>query len=581
MENARPGDGDRAPAYPPARRRSPIWAAWITGSLLGLFVFSISLATIDRPGMTVDEPPNVLYGKKLYWTWTNEPTAFTTAAGIDRLWRAGHEHPPLTRFLLGLCHGLLDLEPADPNALFPVLARPASAIALSLLVLLCTRAGWHIGGPAAGIVAGLTVPLMPRLFAHGAIASPEVLTAAFFLLALLVTGWAFRCEAKAAGWKRALRANIAGIALGLALLAKLSNILLVLIVPLAVLWQRQGRWANACWLFVWGLTGLITLIVGWPWLWPVDLPGYAPGWGGTLQRLAQYFAFSIDRSTIYVWYFGAQYPNATSGVPWHFAWVYFLVTVPVGLQAMGLVVGLPACWRRRNASLLVRLLLSSIAVILLFFSLPIDRYDGERLFLMVFAPWAIVIGVGAACVARGLIPYLSRRVTYGVLALFLLVQSVGLWKYLPFGLSYYSAAVGGLRGAHALGLEPTYWGDSLTADLLNQFASAAEAGDCAGLLPTLHPIHPQFLQTPIMRAKRLKVVAGDQMLKDQCQWALVFHRTGYLRDPLPAAVMKEGTVVAEISREGVWLARVYRLPNGFSERTLTQQTDKPDAATGK
>ena len=62
-----------------------------------------------------------------------------------------------------------------------------------------------------------------------------------------------------------------------------------------------------------------------------------------------------------VQYFGQVY--ADRDVPWHYPWLYFAATVPVGLQALG-AVGLVQAWRNRRADPFLLLLVGSIGFFL-------------------------------------------------------------------------------------------------------------------------------------------------------------------------------------------------------------------------
>ena len=74
----------------------------------------------------------------------------------------------------------------------------------------------------------------------------------------------------------------------------------------------------------WASVGLATFFAGWPWL-----------WYDTTPRLLRYLGTGVARATIHVTYFGQVY--ADRDVPWHYPWVYFAVTVPVGLHLFGLI----------------------------------------------------------------------------------------------------------------------------------------------------------------------------------------------------------------------------------------------------
>ena len=94
-------------------------------------------------------------------------------------------------------------------------------------------------------------------------------------------------------------------------------------------------------------------------------------------------------------------------------------------------------------------------------------HDGVRLFLPSFAFLAALAGIGTQevflwAVERG------RRIRTGAALLLLFVAcSFNVWLYAPQWLSYYSLLIGGLPGAEAVGMEPTYWWDALDGDVLD------------------------------------------------------------------------------------------------------------------
>ncbi len=131
-------------------------------------------------------------------------------------------------------------------------------------------------------------------------------------------------------------------------------------------------------------------------------------------------------------------------------------------------------------------------------------YDGERLFLLVFPLWAILIGLGFAGLAADRCPALApgrpRHARAG--------QGYGVVATHPFGLSYYNLLVGGLPGAERLGLELTYWGDAVDRVLLDRLAREARPHDPAALAPTLSPGQGAVLTTRAMI--RRPVVLQDE-----------------------------------------------------------------------
>jgi hypothetical protein len=170
-----------------------------------------------------------------------------------------------------------------------------------------------------------------------------------------------------------------------------------------------------------------------------------------------------------------------------------------------------------------------------------------------------VIGMGAAGFADILERRVGRRLAGAAFGLLLLTQAYGTIHFRPVWLSYYNLCIGGLAGASRLGLEATYWGDSLTPGILDEFADAAEPGDCAVLLPTLYAGHAVHLGSGKMRQKKLAVLPADVQKDHDCRWAIVFNRQAYLGDPETRQTLASGSPVAELQCDGIWLTRVYRL----------------------
>src|SRR5690606_32857248 len=145
-------------------------------------------------GITSDEPIDVKVGRN-----------YLQRAGllIDRIGRDGlgairqetldaffadnAQHPPLGRWLVGLASvGFEPIEAllggADPFSVHP--ARVAPMLAFAALVALVSLESGRRYGRASAIVAGLAVPLMPRLFAHAHFATLDTFLALFWTLAL-------------------------------------------------------------------------------------------------------------------------------------------------------------------------------------------------------------------------------------------------------------------------------------------------------------------------------------------------------------------------------------------------------------
>lgn len=513
----------------------PFWTAVRISGSLGVVAFFAVLVTIGDPGITIDEPLDVRPGRTYVSTLRVKGTRFFEQKSVDAVFRDNAEHPPLGRWLLGIAS--IVGEPVeqilrgsrDPVGLYIVSGRVAPALTFGALVALVSISAGRRYGRASGLVAGVSLMMMPRMFAHAHFGALDTFIAYFWTLALLSSVRAME------GRRPVLGMTLAGLTFGLALLTKIHAWFLP---PIVLVWAmnqlKPGRafMAMCAWTFV----GLATFLVGWPWLW------YDP-----VGRLRAYLGTGVDRISIQVLYFGQIF--ADRDVPWHYPWFYFVVTVPVGLLALG-GWGLIRGWRERRTDGLAMLLAGSIALFLLIFSTRIPVYDGERLFLVAFPLFAILVGRGFGSLWN----VVGRNVKLALVAL-VVGQGYGVVMIHPFGLSYHNLLVGGLPGAERLGLELTYWGDAVDRRLLDELAALAHEGDTAALAPTLAPDQGKVATTLRLLDKR--IVLADQDQTRQADWVVVSRRSAYWAPELRDRLARE-PLVATRTRQGVWLSGLLR-----------------------
>lgn len=538
------------------------------------------------PGLTIDEMFNVQNGVRLavagrIWllgglTW-RELFGGPEELGPDP--PAGYhlpDHPPLGRLWLGLVHQVViaAAPPRDhPGPFVTAAARCGSALAFAATVFLVGWAAgrWH--GVTGALAASVGLVLMPRVFGHAHIAALE--TCIGLAYASVVLSLAFSWSTDEAPATRT--ALWTGFVFGLAMLTKIQAILLPAPIALWALWRWRLRAIRP--LAVWGIAGLATFFALWPWLW-FDPVGH----------FQQYLGRTTDRISLGVWYLGERF--ADRDVPWHFPWVMFAVTVPLGLHLLG-ALGIADLWRRRaglqqpsvvadaasvgeshkpsSANAGEHLALACLIVPLVVFGIPgVAVYDGERLFLVSFPLWALLIGRGAAAAMSGGTRSASpatasgsaptqlrpRRGRAAMLMAFVGLQAIGLFQTAPCWLTYYNVLVGGESGASRLGLERCYWGDAVTRELLEQLAEAAPPGAVVDVAPVLHQFQVRDLhdQCPALRSKAITLRPWDETKASD--FILVFDR---LAD-LPAALREAPaglSTLAEVRRGGVRLAAVY------------------------
>jgi hypothetical protein len=533
--------------------------------------------------------------------------------------RYNPDHPPLGRLWIGVTHDLVlaiapPAERAGPYSVVCARVAPATAFALTVFLVGFVAARWY--GRTAGWVAAAALVLMPRAFGHAHLAALETFVGLTFAATVLYVGsrWAGSRESRVQSPEPMARrlwtldswlwtSLIAGVLFGLTLLTKIQAVLLPVPIGLWCLW-RWG-WRGAAMMLVFGLTGLAVFFAAWPWLW-LDPVGH----------FQQYLGRTVERPTLYCYYLGERY--ADRDVPWHYVFVMFAVTAPIGLQCLGAwsAVRLAAAGGNIRgltspARLLpspvgrvderAALLLVCIGFVLTFFAMPgITVYDGERLFLVVLPLWAVLIGCGGQMIvdrvcretmaepnspggSAGASPSLggspslagaksrpeserlvSRSVT-ATLGLLIGTQVVGNVVLHPCQLSYYNLFVGGLAGANRLGFEATYWRDSFTRDLLREAAAAVPEGATLYVAPVLHPANLGDLEqlSPILARRGLVLDSYDDQdpAKRSMRYVLVFRRQadpwGSL-EPAPAGAK----LLAEVRRQGVQLAAAYDLRPG-------------------
>lgn len=501
--------------------------------LSGLIAALSVVLTLGDPGITIDEPLDVAPGQRYIAALFKHGAHFFDRAVVDRIFADNAEHPPLGRWLLGIAStlgGPFDTLLGGPDPFGVHTGRLAPALCFAILVaLVALVAGRRFGG-AGGIAAALALMFMPRVFAHAHFGALDTFLCLFWTAALVAVALAL--EAK----RPVLAMAGAGLVWGLALLTKIHAWFLppiVLARALARLPWKQGLAA----ILVWGTAGLALFLAGWPWL-----------WYDTTARLSAYLGTGVIRLSLRVSYFGQIY--ADRAVPWHYPWVYFAVTVPVGLHLLG-VVGLVRAWRLRRADPFPLLLTAPIVMFLVLFSTSVPVYDGERLFLVVFPFWAMLIGLGFQVIWTW---FDGRLLGRTALVGFVLAQGFGVVATHPFGLSYFNALVGGLPGAERLGLEPTYWGDAIDPVLLDDLARRARPGQVVALMPTLHHLQGVAATTPALL--ELGITLQDESEAPRADWVLVYRRTAYWRPQTDA--LTRTPAVATRRRQGVWLSGLWR-----------------------
>ncbi len=304
-----------------------------------------------------------------------------------------------------------------------------------------------------GFVAIAVLLTMPRMFAHAHFATLDGPVTACWLLA-----WAAFAPARR-GW---LWTPLFGVALGLTLAAKFTGWLAPLpFIAWTLLYRDRG--------------GLRALAVGVPVAIAVFIALNPPLWSEPVSGLRTFFDLNLNRAAnpglnITTQFFGRLY-NLDHPLPFYNTLVWtFIAISPMSLMlgCVGIVATVRR-WRTDPISMLIVLQWGTLIVVR---ALPwAPPHDGIRLFLPSFAFFAAMAGVGAGrALYRETLFSEDKIVAQGwarvAITIALVASTVDAMSYFPQGLSYYNRLIGGLQGAYAVGMEPTYYWDSLDRETL-------------------------------------------------------------------------------------------------------------------
>ena len=291
--------------------------------------------------------------------------------------------------------------------------------------------------------AVVAVALLPRLFAHAHFASFDSP-----LVSCWILSWAAFAPARE-NWRLAL---LWGVTLGMTMSCKATGwVVPVPFVVWTIIYRDRGA-ARALTIAI--PTAAFAFYLLNPPLWHDPINGLF-----TFLKLNSNREFNVPTQ-----FLGHMY-DLNHPLPWYNTLFWVAVTVPVGLLLL-LVAGVVAVCRRWRDEPMGILLLGHWLVLLVVRALPFaPPHDAVRLFLPSFPFLAALVGIGAV----HLISIAGQRrqlMVSGVLLLYL-GSATSLIFYNPQWLSYYNLLIGGLPGAKAVGMEPTYYWDGLDRTVLN------------------------------------------------------------------------------------------------------------------
>ncbi len=481
------------------RRR--FWVAF----LIFVMVFYICVATASTewgPGLTWDEAIYLGQAESyLYWGRTiptgglglkdgvlsvkdaTEHVPTLSRRGIAAFWQvqkrhdsqvvitpSGDAHPPLGKAIIALFVGLLS-HVANLDAILA--ARAAASFCFAMVCVLLFLFMERRFGLMPGVFSVVMLLLMPRVFGDSHIGSIEMPV----LLMWVMTVIAFEKGIGNLRW-----AALTGVFFGFALLTRVNAAMLMpVLFAWGLIFHRKKAIANVVSMIV---ISPLVVFAGWPSLWV-----------RTGDVIRGYIFDLTHRFPIPTVYFGSIHfspgGNGAPAGPWNYPFAMTGFTTPLlilGAAILGAVWSLkkvrklskddtglgkvPSVFRGLPDKKTVALLLFAALGPLCVMALPgAPKYDGVRLFLVVFPFIAALAGIGAAKSWEWLRGQqgtrLGRRLAPSIMVVMLLWLLVPLIMFYPFELSYYNEFLGGPVGAQKVGMEMTYWGEAFNGDALD------------------------------------------------------------------------------------------------------------------
>lgn len=246
-----------------------------------------------------------------------------------------------------------------------------------------------------------------------------------------------------------------------------------------------------------------------------------PWWHDPIGGLDRFFESNLTRARttpLKTLFLGNIYETPTGSLPWYNTLVLTLAVTPVGFLILATAGGIRAVSNARGEPIGTLFLVHWIFLMVLRALPHTPGHDGVRQFLPAFGLLALLTGLGAG--------FLVRRWGACGRSLVLLsfaegIASVGLM--MPVPLSYFSPLVGGLPGAARIGMEPTYYWDSLQPEILDWLNTHTSEGQ--KVLFARYPTSWLYLrQTKKLRVNILNTEPG------RWTWYVVQNRPGALTE---------------------------------------------------
>jgi len=492
------------------------------GLCIFLFSLILTVVTVVDYGITWDEPIYISYIlHQIDWLISPHPFLEST---IEKFWQF-EPHPPLVKYVMS--SGLLLLHKSI-GILYA--SRIPMCLLFSLLITSVYFFSLRYYNIHAALFSSLSLLLMPRVFAHGHFAVYDVPIA----LAWFIVTWAFIKGTSSLKWS-----VFVGLIYGLALLTKENAVFLI--IPLLLwgqIYRRKSYASNA--FFILFLSPLV-LIALWPRLW------YDP-----FSNLIKFYLYHVKHNPVNVFYLGKTY--GAQPVPWHYPVLLLVTTVPPATLLLS-IYGVKTYIKKHLKDKISGMVVINILFLLILMSLPIaQKYDGIRLFMPVFPFLAVLAGVGFSELYKRISTFTK---TYKFLAnglyILLLPALISLACIHPYQTSYYNMFIGGIKGAHKLGMETTYWGDCITGKTIKFINNNTPKNGRVIFCPVGSFVPRYYKETGLLR----KDIEIADINDEDFDYLILLSRQGMFNNKL-WKIYKHAQSIYEVSYQGVPFLKIYK-----------------------
>lgn len=431
--------------------------------LVMIIAVGLRLWNLNMMGKTWDEPAYVEQGYHLI-------QAVKTGDWDNKLLYHS-DHPPLARYLYGIAEHVQIGEPKNNQVIFPyeyTFPRLVSLFFSVMSIFLIFFFGWRYVSPFVGFVSAMILAMLPFFLGFSQLATLESLNMFFFTASVYCFVNLLHKYSKK--W-----ILLTGVSIGLALLVKQSNIIILpLLFLLYIFWKFYTK-KSYSWIKNKYLLSLISITI-------VAFLTFAFLWPMLFFNLREVWSV---QDTMWIKNASLPPPEVFFGklmlVPLPYYGVFFLITTPMVILLF-FFLGLLRIDR------LKKWLLYTIVLWFIFSflqSLYPFKQHGIRYIIQIYAPMTIIAAIGF----EFLINSLTTKKWVKITAVFLLFfyQFIILSKATPYYLDYFNVVAGGTNGVYEKKLfQLGWWGQGLREAGI-YLEKNAEKGSSIGL--AVNPIH--------------------------------------------------------------------------------------------